>query len=256
MPVNYHSTFEFQLEKINLKNLSKMLFKVRDLTLKFSACSNHFSPSISKFVCLAALVAVATAQYDATYQAQPAPAYKQQSAAAYKPATYSPSTTYKPATYSTGYKPAATGYKPEYEGPAEYTFNYNVNAPETYDEKSQSESLKDGYTVGQYSLIDADGMRRTVDYTADDYNGFQATVRREPVTGYSAPAYTAPAPKYQAPAYQAPSYQTPKYPARPTYTAPAAYPSAPAYPSQTYAAPAQPAYQAPAAYPAATPAKY
>jgi hypothetical protein len=116
----------------------------------------------------------------------------------------------------------------ETEGPAEYKFSYDVNAPETNDVKSQSESLKDGYTVGQYSLIDADGMRRTVDYTADDINGFQATVRREPVKNnypsYSAPQYSAPqytsskytatqnsAPQYQRPTYKMPAYNAPKY---------------------------------------------
>jgi Insect cuticle protein len=162
-------------------------------------------------VFLAALVAVASAQYDGAYPAAPV--------SGYKPAPYKPA----------AYKPA------EYEGPAEYNFNYDVNAPETYDTKSQSESLKDGYTVGQYSLIDADGLRRTVDYTADDYNGFQATVRREPV-GYSAPAYAAP--KYQAPAYTAPAYTAPAYKA-PAYKAPAY--KAPEYPSQTYTAPSYPA---------------
>jgi hypothetical protein len=139
-------------------------------------------------MCFAALVAVVSAQYNNAYKHQPA---------AYKPASY------------------ATAYKPESEQPAEYSFTYDVNDAQTYDVKSQSESLKNGYTVGQYSLIDADGLRRTVDYTADDYNGFQATVRREPV-GYAYPSYTA-APHYQAPAYNAPRYQA--YKAAPKYQA-------------------------------------
>jgi hypothetical protein len=170
-------------------------------------------------MCLAALVAVVSAQYDSAYKHQPA---------AYKPATY------------------ATAYKPEYEQPAEYSFTYDVNDAQTYDVKSQSESLKDGYTVGQYSLIDADGLRRTVDYTADDYNGFQATVRREPVghayPSYSAPSYTA-APQYQAPAYNAPKYQA--------YNAPKyqAYKAAPKYQAPAYTASS---YSAPSAYPSTT----
>jgi hypothetical protein len=145
-------------------------------------------------MCFAALVAVVSAQYNNAYKHQPA---------AYKPAAY------KPASY-------ATAYKPEYEQPAEYSFTYDVNDAQTYDVKSQSESLKNGYTVGQYSLIDADGLRRTVDYTADDYNGFQATVRREPV-GHAYPSYTA-APHYQAPAYNAPRYHAPSH-KYPTYSA-------------------------------------
>jgi hypothetical protein len=160
-------------------------------------------------------VAVVSAQYDVAY---PTIAYKPQPAA-YKPAAY------KPASY-------ASAYKPEYEQPAEYSFTYDVNDAQTYDVKSQSESLKNGYTVGQYSLIDADGLRRTVDYTADDYNGFQATVRREPV-GYVYPSYTA-ATHYQAPANNAPRYQA--YKAAPKYQAYKAAPKyqAPAYTTSAY----------------------
>jgi hypothetical protein len=144
----------------------------------------------------ASLTAMQWSQQSSSGNEYAAPAYKP-APAPYKPATYKPAT-YKPATYAPTYKPQY-----ETEGPAEYKFSYDVNAPETNDVKSQSESLKDGYTVGQYSLIDADGMRRTVDYTADDINGFQATVRREPVKNNN-PSYSAPqnsAPKYQQSAY-------------------------------------------------------
>jgi hypothetical protein len=189
---------------------------------------------------LTALIVVASAapQYDdvystATYKPQQSsydnnsnmPVYKP-APAPYQPATYRPSTyrpsTYRPSTYAPAtYAPTSM---PQYEteGPAEYKFSYDVNAPETYDVKSQSESLKDGYTVGQYSLIDADGMRRTVDYTADDINGFQATVKREPVNNnspsYSAPQYSAP--QYQRPTYKMPTYNAPKYEASVVYSTP------------------------------------
>jgi hypothetical protein len=158
---------------------------------------------------LAALVAVASAQYAAP-TAYSGPAYNVQPAA------------YRPAPVA--HKP--TAYKPQYEveGPAQYSFTYDVNAADTYDVKSQSESLKDGYTVGQYSLIDADGMRRTVEYTADDYNGFQATVKREPVNNYS-PSNSVP--QYSAPEYQAPSQIATQY-SVPTQYGPA-YNTAPKY---------------------------
>jgi Insect cuticle protein len=87
-----------------------------------------------------------------------------------------------------GYKPAAykpASYAPNYEGSSDYSFSYDVNDAQTYDVKSQSEYSKNGYVAGSYSLIDADGLRRTVDYTADDYNGFQANVRREPTGSYN-----------------------------------------------------------------------
>ena len=39
-------------------------------------------------------------------------------------------------------------------------------------------------------MIDADGFRRIVDYTADDVHGFNAEVRREPLEGFKAPVVT------------------------------------------------------------------
>ena len=69
----------------------------------------------------------------------------------------------------------------EVEGPVHYDFSYSVHDEHTGDIKSQTESRKDDAVKGQYTLIDADGHKRTVDYTADDHNGFQATVKREPL---------------------------------------------------------------------------
>ena len=128
------------------------------------------------------------------------------------------------------YQPAATVYKQAavlkqvvHEEPANYDFNYDVHDPHTGDVKQQHETAHDGAIQGQYSLIDADGYRRIVDYTADDHHGFNANVRREPVEGHkiiktvqpaiavqkiiAQPAiavqkYIAPAPQY----YSAPSY--------------------------------------------------
>jgi hypothetical protein len=67
------------------------------------------------------------------------------------------------------------------EAPANYEFNYEVHDSHTGDIKRQQEVAKDGAISGQYSLIDADGYRRVVSYTADDHHGFQANVQREPV---------------------------------------------------------------------------
>jgi Insect cuticle protein len=184
-------------------------------------------PSIFlQYICLTALIAVASAQYQTGYPA----------AGGYR---------------SSGYK-AAAGYKADYEGPSDYSFNYEVNDAATYDVKSQSEYSKDGYVAGSYSLIDADGLRRTVDYTADDYNGFQATVRREQVGyGQNYNGYSGNSGSYQAKPAYAPAYKPTTY-------------SAGAYPSKTYGAAAyRPAsYQAsypatyPATYPAVNPTKY
>ena len=69
----------------------------------------------------------------------------------------------------------------EYEAPAHYDFSYSVHDEHTGDVKSQEESRKDDTVHGSYSLIDADGYKRTVEYTADDHNGFNAVVHREPL---------------------------------------------------------------------------
>ena len=90
----------------------------------------------------------------------------------------------------------------EYDAPAHYDFSYSVHDGHTGDVKSQSESRKGDAVHGSYSLIDADGYQRTVEYTADDHNGFNAVVHRTPL-GHkvvapvhkivSAPIYHAPA---------------------------------------------------------------
>ncbi|XP_050433926.1 cuticle protein 7-like [Adelges cooleyi] len=133
---------------------------------------------------------------------------------------------YKPA-YSAPAYPAPKAYAPEPEyAPAPYSFEYSVNDPSTYDVKSQAE-YSDGKTVkGYYSLVEADGTKRIVEYTADDY-GFNAEVKKEGTPSYSAaPAYSKPS--YSAPSYSAPAYKA-AYPApAPAYPAPSAYP-APAY---------------------------
>ncbi|XP_060840016.1 cuticle protein 8-like [Rhopalosiphum padi] len=64
--------------------------------------------------------------------------------------------------------------------PTPYSFVYSVNDPNTYDVKSQAESSDgNGNVKGFYSLLEADGSTRTVEYTADDYNGFNAVVKKE-----------------------------------------------------------------------------
>lgn len=103
----------------------------------------------------------------------------------------------------------------EIEAPAKYDFSYSVHDTETGDIKQQHE-VRDGDNVqGQYSLVDSDGLHRIVDYTADEVNGFQATVRREPLTKslepihkiVSAPVHhvVAPITKVVAPIHYAPA---------------------------------------------------
>lgn len=50
----------------------------------------------------------------------------------------------------------------------------------TGDAKSQQETREGDVVHGSYSLIEADGTKRIVEYTADPHNGFNAVVHKEP----------------------------------------------------------------------------
>ncbi|XP_013135905.1 PREDICTED: pro-resilin-like [Papilio polytes] len=68
----------------------------------------------------------------------------------------------------------------QYEEPApNYNFGYQVNDPHTGDYKRQHEIRIGGAVLGQYSLLQPDGVTRTVEYRADDINGFNAVVNNE-----------------------------------------------------------------------------
>ncbi|KAK9739563.1 Insect cuticle protein [Popillia japonica] len=72
----------------------------------------------------------------------------------------------------------ATKAAVDYYAYPKYEFNYGVSDGHTGDQKSQAE-VRDGDVVkGSYSLHEADGTIRTVHYTADDHNGFNAVVSR------------------------------------------------------------------------------
>nr|AWK28349.1 cuticular protein [Nilaparvata lugens] len=93
----------------------------------------------------------------------------------------------------------------EYDPHPEYSFAYDVQDALTGDSKSQHESRSGDVVQGSYSLVEPDGTRRTVDYTADPVNGFNAVVHKEPaahpvVAKVAAPvAYAAPVAKVAAP---------------------------------------------------------
>nr|FAA00606.1 TPA: putative cuticle protein [Bombyx mori] len=73
-------------------------------------------------------------------------------------------------------------HEEEYAHP-KYDFAYSVADGHSGDNKSQHES-RDGDAVhGEYTLLEADGSVRKVEYTADDHHGFNAVVSN------SAPAH-------------------------------------------------------------------
>ncbi|XP_037949645.1 larval cuticle protein A3A-like [Teleopsis dalmanni] len=153
----------------------------------------------------------------------------------------------------------------EYDPHPQYRFSYGVDDKLTGDSKSQVEERDGDVVRGEYSLIDADGYKRTVQYTADPHNGFNAVVHREPlvkavavapVAHYSAPTvvktvapvahYSAPVAQYAAPVahYAAPAVVKTVAPVA-QYAAPVAHYTAPV---AHYAAPATIVKSAPVSY--------
>lgn len=111
---------------------------------------------------------------------------------------------------------AKTFVDPDYDPNPSYSYAYEIQDHLTGDTKSQQESRQGDSVQGSYSLIEPDGTRRVVEYTADPHNGFNAVVHKEPlgvavkavapIAKIAAPlAYAAPVAKVAAPlAYAAP----------------------------------------------------
>ncbi|CAG4965907.1 unnamed protein product [Parnassius apollo] len=113
-----------------------------------------------------------------------------------------------PITYATtGYHgaPDAKVVVEDYNDHPQYSFSYKVHDVVTGDSKSQQETRDGDIVQGSYSVVEPDGIQRTVDYTADSHNGFNAVVHREPlganvasVTKVAAPISYAAAPVVHA----------------------------------------------------------
>ncbi|XP_023937441.1 larval/pupal rigid cuticle protein 66 [Bicyclus anynana] len=128
---------------------------------------------------------------------------------------------------------------------ADYTsFAYDVADPYTGDFKSQVETRVGGNVQGQYSLLDADGTKRTVDYAADDINGFNAVVRKDPavIAAPIAPAVAAAPAVIAARTFAAPALIAARSFAAPGLIAPSVYSASPAVIA------ASPYYSAPLKY--------
>jgi len=100
----------------------------------------------------------------------------------------------------------------DYDPNPQYSYAYDIQDALTGDAKSQQESRSGDFVQGSYSLVEPDGTVRTVEYTADPLNGFNAVVHKTPLTApvakVAAPvAYATPAiAKVAAPiAYSAPA---------------------------------------------------
>ncbi|XP_022226356.2 trichohyalin [Drosophila obscura] len=69
----------------------------------------------------------------------------------------------------------------DYDSRPQYSFAYDVRDTLTGDDKRQEEKRDGDLVKGQYSLIEPDGTRRIVEYTADDASGFNAIVSNQRV---------------------------------------------------------------------------
>ncbi|XP_059052469.1 larval cuticle protein A3A-like [Achroia grisella] len=67
----------------------------------------------------------------------------------------------------------------DYYAIPKYTYEYKIEDPHTGDNKYQHETRDGDVVKGVYSLHEADGTIRIVEYTADKHNGFNAVVKRE-----------------------------------------------------------------------------
>ncbi|XP_072933412.1 larval cuticle protein A2B-like [Epargyreus clarus] len=71
----------------------------------------------------------------------------------------------------------------EYDPNPQYSYAYDIQDALTGDSKSQHETRSGDVVQGSYSLVEPDGTRRIVEYTADPHNGFNAVVHKEPIGG-------------------------------------------------------------------------
>nr|XP_019531384.1 cuticle protein 19-like isoform X1 [Aedes albopictus] len=67
----------------------------------------------------------------------------------------------------------------DYHSHPKYKFEYGVKDPHTHDHKSAWEHRDGDHVHGQYTLDEADGTHRIVDYTSDHKTGFQPHVQRK-----------------------------------------------------------------------------
>ncbi|XP_063532069.1 uncharacterized protein LOC134742812, partial [Cydia strobilella] len=87
-----------------------------------------------------------------------------------------------------------------------YEYTYSVADGHTGDNKSQQETRDGDVVKGSYSFHEADGSIRTVEYTADDHNGFNAVVHNTAPTHAPAIIKAAPVLVKAAPVYVAHAY--------------------------------------------------
>uniref|UniRef100_A0A0P5L709 Pollen-specific leucine-rich repeat extensin 1-like protein n=1 Tax=Daphnia magna TaxID=35525 RepID=A0A0P5L709_9CRUS len=154
-----------------------MNFMLKWLFFSCYTKNNHFN---MKFIILVALFAVAAAD-------------------SYKAAEYAP-------------KYEAPKYEEVTYAPQPYSFGYDVQDKESYNDFDHSEKSDSYGVTGSYRVALPDGRTQIVTYKADK-DGYTADVKFEGEAKY--PEYKEAEYKpaaYPAPAYKAPEYKAPAYP--------------------------------------------
>jgi Insect cuticle protein len=64
----------------------------------------------------------------------------------------------------------------DYVAKPDYSFEYGVEDPKSHVSQNRKEHRHGDEVHGEYSLVQPDGKTRTVKYTSDHHNGFQAEV--------------------------------------------------------------------------------
>ncbi|KAJ6636001.1 Cuticle protein [Pseudolycoriella hygida] len=143
------------------KSCFSPLFLVQMLTSGISICISTYN--LAYFLTFCALVAVVRSG------AVIAPA----------PLAYAAAPVAKLAVAAPAYAKVAVAE--DYDPNPQYSFSYDIQDGLTGDSKNQQETRNGDVVSGSYSLVDPDGHKRTVEYTADPHNGFNAVVHREPL---------------------------------------------------------------------------
>lgn len=144
--------------------------------------------------------------------------------------------------------------QPQYDEPASYAFEWQVQDDYTKNNYGHKENREDTITNGEYYVLLPDGRTQKVTYTVDGYNGYQAEVSYEGEAQY-------PAETPKRPVYPQPEYRTAASEPEPTYQKAApttAYPQrnpapSPAYPQRSPAPALSPAYPQRSPAPAPSP---
>lgn len=68
------------------------------------------------------------------------------------------------------------GHAVDYVAKPDYHFAYGVEDPKSKVSQSRKETRHGDTVHGEYSVVDPNGILRTVKYTADKHNGFQAKI--------------------------------------------------------------------------------